>query len=139
MDRLSGPRLLSAGLISPGPQRVCGASGPDVRNGSETLLFPQSLPGLGNCASSVRTEIPSKLVHLTLAKHKFFKASRDKEHLGRVGCTFVNANSTRSCEHPCPCASQPLGRSLCPARGVHTGRLSPSSLRPVHFAACLFS
>ena len=142
MDRLSGPRLLAAGLISPGPQRVCGASGPDMRNGSGTLLFPRSLPGLENCASSVTTEIPSKPVHLTLAKHKFFKTGtleRDKEHLGRVGCTFVNANSTRSCEHPCPCANQPLGCPLCPARGVHTHRLSPNSLGPVHFAAYLFS
>ena len=104
-------------------------------------------PGWGTAPPSGRTEIPSKPVHLTLAKYKFFTTGnleRDEEHLGSVGCTFANANSTRSCEHPCPCASQPLRQSLCPARGlharaVHTGRLSPSSLGPVHFLAYLFS
>ena len=108
MAQGSGPRASSL----PGLRGSVALPGVTVRDGSGTLLFHRPSAGWGTAPPSGRMEIPSKPVHLTLAKHKFFKTGnleRDKENLGSVSRTFVNANSTRSCEHPCPCASQPLG------------------------------
>ena len=108
MARGSCPRASSL----PGLRGSVALPGVTVRNGSGTLLFHRPSPGWGTAPPSGRTEIPSKPVHLTLAKHKFFKTGnleRDKENPGSVSRTFVNASSTRSCEHPCPCANQPLG------------------------------